>query len=77
MSTDLYSLLEPLVVGLIVLVAAIAVLRKQAPGLWKRLTGKSAASSGCHDDSSGCGSCGSCGSAPVNSRSISTKHNAK
>jgi hypothetical protein len=64
MSAELYSLLEPLVVGLIVLVAAIAVLRKQAPSLWKRLTGKSAGSAGCQDDSSGCGSCGSCGSTP-------------
>ncbi|MDB5799535.1 MAG: hypothetical protein JWL63_474 [Rhodocyclales bacterium] len=62
MSAQLYTLLEPLVVALIVLVSAIAVLRKHAPKLWSRLTGRSAGVAACHDSSSGCASCGSCDS---------------
>ncbi|MEC5385571.1 hypothetical protein VVD49_07535 [Uliginosibacterium sp. H3] len=65
MSPQLYAALEPLIVGLIVLLAALAALRKLAPTLWQRLTGKSAGSS-CHDNgnskktdgcNSGCGHC--------------------
>lgn len=72
MSASLYTFAEPLLVALIVLVSAVVVLRKHAPKLWTRLTGKAAAAN-CHDGSnksiasSSCGSgCGSCGStAPV------------
>jgi hypothetical protein len=63
MSPQLYAVLEPLIVALIVLLAAIAVLRKQMPTLWTRITGRRAAGS-CHDNrdsSSSCGSgCGGC-----------------
>ena len=64
MSPQLYAVLEPAIVGLIVLLAAIAVLRKQAPTLWTRLTGLRAAGS-CHgsgDHDNGGSSCGNtCG----------------
>jgi len=67
MNHELYSLLEPLIVALIVLVSAVVIVRKHAPKLWTRLTGR-AASSSCHDSgtssgagacSTGCGGCGS------------------
>ena len=48
----------------IVLLALLAVIRKQAPGLWQRLFGTTA-SGGCSTESKGCGSgCGGCGSTP-------------
>lgn len=67
MNHDLYSLLEPLIVALIVLVSAVVIVRKHAPRLWTRLTGRAGASS-CHDSgssdgASACGTgCGGCGS---------------
>ncbi|HSD39882.1 MAG TPA: hypothetical protein VLC92_20425 [Rhodocyclaceae bacterium] len=77
MSPQLYAVLEPLIVGLIVLLAAIAVLRKQAPTLWMRITGMRAGTS-CHDSgdagkSGSCGSgCGNCGqaSAPATQQTV-------
>jgi hypothetical protein len=77
MSPQLYAALQPLIVGLIVLLAAIAVIRKQAPTLWTRITGMRAGSS-CHDSgddskSSSCGSgCGNCAqpSAPVPQQTV-------
>jgi hypothetical protein len=63
MSHALYASLEPLIVALIVIVSALAVLRRHLPAAWKWLTGRAAASASCHD-SNDCGSaCGGCGSA--------------
>ncbi len=50
---NLYALLEPLIVGAIVVVSLLIVVKKQAPGLWRKLTGsKKAAPS--------CGACSGC-----------------
>ena len=52
---NLYATLEPLIVGAIVIVSVLVIVKKQAPGLWRKLTGSSkpAASyggcSGCSD----------------------------
>lgn len=65
MSHAAYASLEPFIVGLIVILCALVVLRRQAPRLWTRLTGNAPRAAGCHDAgektacSSGCGSCGS------------------
>ena len=81
MSTTLYTLIEPLLVALIVLVSVVTVLRKQAPRLWTRITGKAAAAS-CHDDGKlapNCGrggACSACGSSNAGKQTI-TLHKAR
>jgi hypothetical protein len=77
MNPQLYAVLEPLIVGLAVLFAAMVVLRKQAPTLWTRITGMRAGTS-CHDSgdrakggscSSGCGNCGQA-TAPATQKTV-------
>ncbi|MCL2658850.1 MAG: hypothetical protein FWD62_15880 [Betaproteobacteria bacterium] len=50
----LYAMLEPVIVGVIVALSAIAVLKKQAPGLWRRFTGGKPPPPSCAD---GCNAC--------------------
>lgn len=71
MSPQLYAFLEPVIVTLIVLVSVASVIRKHAPKLWTRLTGKQGGGAACHDDSSAaCGSaCGAC-----SKRETATEH---
>ncbi|GAB4063108.1 DUF6587 family protein [Uliginosibacterium sediminicola] len=55
---SLYATLEPLIVGAAVIACALVVLRKQAPRLWLKLSGRSAAAA-CGSCGSGCGNCSS------------------
>jgi hypothetical protein len=50
----LYAMLEPVIVGVIVALSVIVVLKKQAPGLWRRFTGGKPPSPNCAD---GCNAC--------------------
>ncbi len=50
---NLYATLEPLIVGAIVVVSLLVVVKKQAPGLWRRLTGTTKPASSC----GGCSGC--------------------
>lgn len=63
--SSLYAHAEPVIVALIVALSAVAVLRKQAPVLWRRISGQRGRASACGTSdtaSSACGSgCGGCG----------------
>lgn len=58
---SLYALLEPLILALVLAACCIACMRRFAPGLWRRLSGKSspaAAKAACNSSCSSCSSCG-------------------
>jgi hypothetical protein len=50
---SLYATLEPLIVGALVIVSVLVIIKKQAPGLWRKLTGSSKPASSC----GGCSGC--------------------
>ncbi len=50
---SLYALVEPVIVGGAVAASLIVIIRKQAPGLWHRLTGSTKPASSC----GGCSGC--------------------